>query len=215
MTSHKSAPPSSACARFLGTDHQIDTYFRVPSGRLKIRKGRIENALIFYQRPNTARARRSTIDMMLLPRRNSVRTILAGSLGILAVVDKRREIYFAGNVMLRSISTGSAAWGSLWKWRQSRSRATSTRCARKPDNSRSFSPSPRLTLSHCPIATWSAKDERRARSNGLRGARTVRRPTVCGTLLYFNLSRGFHAAPTRHPSGPGVPPHPAHDGVSR
>ena len=87
-------------ARFLGTDHQIDTYFRVPSGRLKIRKGRIENALIFYQRPNTARARRSTIDMMLLPRRNSVRTILARSLGILAVVDKRREIYFAGNVKI-------------------------------------------------------------------------------------------------------------------
>jgi predicted adenylyl cyclase CyaB len=87
-------------ARFLGTDHQIDTYFRVPSGRLKIRRGRIENALIFYQRTNTARARRSTIDIMLLPRRNSVRTILARSLGILAVVEKRREIYFSGNVKI-------------------------------------------------------------------------------------------------------------------
>ena len=37
-------------ARFIGTDHQIDTYFRVPSGRLKVREGRIENALIFYRR---------------------------------------------------------------------------------------------------------------------------------------------------------------------
>jgi len=87
-------------ARFLGKDHQIDTYFRVPSGRLKIREGRIENALIFYKRTNAARARRSTIDMMLLPRRNSVRAILTHSLGILAVVDKRREIYFVGNVKI-------------------------------------------------------------------------------------------------------------------
>lgn len=87
-------------ARFLGTDHQIDTYFRVPAGRLKIREGRIENSLIFYQRTNSARARRSTVEMMLLPRRNSVRAILSRALGVLAVVDKRREIYFVGNVKI-------------------------------------------------------------------------------------------------------------------
>jgi predicted adenylyl cyclase CyaB len=87
-------------ARFLGRDHQIDTYFRVPTGRLKVREGRIENALIFYRRTNMARARRSMVEMALLPRRNSVRAILARALGVLAVVDKRREIYFAGNVKI-------------------------------------------------------------------------------------------------------------------
>jgi len=87
-------------ARFLGMDHQVDTYFRVPAGRLKIREGRIENSLIFYQRTDRAQARRSTVEMMLLPRRNSVRAILAGALGVLAVVDKRREIYFVGNVKI-------------------------------------------------------------------------------------------------------------------
>jgi predicted adenylyl cyclase CyaB len=87
-------------ARFLGTDHQVDTYFRVPSGRLKVREGRLENSLIHYRRTNTARARRSTVEMMLLPRRNSVRAILSGALGVLAVVDKRREIYFVGNVKI-------------------------------------------------------------------------------------------------------------------
>jgi adenylate cyclase, class 2 len=87
-------------ARSLGTDHQIDTYFRVPAGRLKIREGRLENALIFYQRTDAARARRSTVEMVLLPRRNSVRAILSRALGVLAVVDKRREIYFAGNVKI-------------------------------------------------------------------------------------------------------------------
>jgi predicted adenylyl cyclase CyaB len=87
-------------ARLVGTDHQADTYFRVPSGRLKVREGRIENALIHYQRSNASRARRAEVDMMLLPRRNNVRTILNRALGVLAAVDKRREIYFVGNVKI-------------------------------------------------------------------------------------------------------------------
>ena len=87
-------------ARFIGTDHQVDTYFRVPSGRLKVREGRLENALIFYQRSNLRRARQAAVEMMLLPRRNSLRAILARSLGTLAVVDKRREIYFVKNVKI-------------------------------------------------------------------------------------------------------------------
>ena len=87
-------------ARFIGTDRQVDTYFQVSSGRLKIREGRIENALISYRRSNTPRTRRSTVDMMLLPRRNSVRTILATALPVQAVVEKRREIYFVGNAKI-------------------------------------------------------------------------------------------------------------------
>ena len=87
-------------ARSLGTDRQVDTYFRVPAGRLKVREGRIENSLIFYQRTNSSRARRSIVEMLLLPRRNSLRAILSRALGVLAVVDKRREIYFVGNVKI-------------------------------------------------------------------------------------------------------------------
>ena len=87
-------------ARSIGTDHQVDTYFRVPSGRLKVREGRIENALIFYRRSNARRARQSAVEMMLLPRRNSLRAILARAFATLAVVDKRREIYFVKNVKI-------------------------------------------------------------------------------------------------------------------
>ena len=87
-------------ARFIGTDHQIDTYFRVPSGRLKVREGRIENALIFYRRSDVRRARQSNVEMVLLPRRNSLRVVLARAFGTLAVVDKRREIYFVKNVKI-------------------------------------------------------------------------------------------------------------------
>ncbi len=87
-------------ARFIGTDHQIDTYFNVPGGRLKVREGRIENALIFYRRNNAPRARQSAVEITLLPRPNSLRAILARALGTLAVVDKRREIYFVKNVKI-------------------------------------------------------------------------------------------------------------------
>jgi predicted adenylyl cyclase CyaB len=87
-------------ARSIGTDHQVDTYFRVPAGRLKVREGRIENAVIFYRRSNARRARQSAVEMMLLPRRNSLRAILARALATLAVVDKRREIYFVKNVKI-------------------------------------------------------------------------------------------------------------------
>jgi adenylate cyclase, class 2 len=85
-------------ARFVGEDHQVDTYFRVPHGRLKIREGQIENALIFYERANSPRARLSRISLLPLPPMNRMRAVLAGALGVLAVVDKRREIYFVGNV---------------------------------------------------------------------------------------------------------------------
>lgn len=87
-------------ARFIGTDRQVDTYFQVSSGRLKVREGRIENALIAYRRSNTPRTRRANVDMMLLPRRNSVRTVLSAALPVQAVVEKRREIYFVGNAKI-------------------------------------------------------------------------------------------------------------------
>ena len=38
-------------AVFKGVDHQIDTYFPVKHGRLKIREGNIENCIVHYDRP--------------------------------------------------------------------------------------------------------------------------------------------------------------------
>jgi adenylate cyclase, class 2 len=87
-------------ARFAGTDHQVDTYFSVPRGRLKVREGNIENALIFYRRVNKRRARRSDVLLVKLEPGNSMRQLLAAVFGVLAVVDKRREIYFVRNVKI-------------------------------------------------------------------------------------------------------------------
>jgi len=87
-------------AKFVGTDHQVDTYFHVPHGRLKVREGNIENALIFYERTNAQGARTAKVQMLELPPENPVKAILSEALGVLAVVDKRREIYFVDNVKI-------------------------------------------------------------------------------------------------------------------
>ena len=48
-------------ADFKGIDHQIDTYFKVNNGRLKLREGNIENHLIFYQRSDQEGPKQSDV----------------------------------------------------------------------------------------------------------------------------------------------------------
>jgi adenylate cyclase class 2 len=87
-------------ARFAGEDHQIDTYFRVHNGRLKLREGNIENSLIFYSRSNQAGPKQSAVTMSAVPAGSDMRVVLSKALGVLVTVDKRREIYFVENVKI-------------------------------------------------------------------------------------------------------------------
>ncbi len=94
--------------RFVGEDHQIDTYFNVPSlstqsfgehaGRLKLREGNIENALIHYEREDVTGAKSSHVLLYQHQPDKTLKEILIKTLGIKAVVDKKRKIYFIGNV---------------------------------------------------------------------------------------------------------------------
>ena len=85
-------------ADFKGTDHQIDTYFKVRFGRLKLREGNIENYLIHYEREDKGGPKQSNISLYKPGPESSLKGLLAKALGILAVVDKHREIYFIDNV---------------------------------------------------------------------------------------------------------------------
>lgn len=85
-------------AKFGGIDQQVDTYFHVAHGRLKLREGKIENALIYYQRPNEAGPK--TSDVLLSAASPGLKQILAGALGVLVAVEKRREIYYLENVKI-------------------------------------------------------------------------------------------------------------------
>ena len=87
-------------ARFVGRDRQVDTYFRCAAGRLKLREGAIENALIYYRRPDAAGPKRSDIELARVAPDAALREVLEAALGVETVVDKSRAIYFAGNVKL-------------------------------------------------------------------------------------------------------------------
>lgn len=83
---------------FIGEDHQVDTYFNVPFGRLKLREGKIENALIHYQRKNTADAKLSNVLLYQHQPDKNLKPLLKRALGIKVIVNKIRKIYLIDNV---------------------------------------------------------------------------------------------------------------------
>jgi len=87
-----------------GTDHQCDTYFTVPKGRLKIRKGTIENCLVWYERPDISGPKQCSYHIIQFERGDEklsmMRELLETSLGITVQVVKEREIYFIDNVKI-------------------------------------------------------------------------------------------------------------------
>lgn len=84
--------------RFIGIDLQTDTYFNAAQGRLKLRQGNIENALIHYERKNTPGAKSAAILLYQANPSETLKDILTRALGVLAVVQKKRKIYFIENV---------------------------------------------------------------------------------------------------------------------
>lgn len=88
-------------AYFKGTDHQVDHYFNVPEGRLKLRSGSIEHSLIFYRRSNQAGPKDSSVGLTKIDTQalaDSMAATLDQALGTWVKVDKQREIYFIDNV---------------------------------------------------------------------------------------------------------------------
>jgi predicted adenylyl cyclase CyaB len=85
-------------AKFTGVDHQIDTYFRVNKSRLKLREGNVENYLIYYEREDKEGPKQSNIILFKQEPNSTLKEILTKSLGILVVVDKKREIYWIDHV---------------------------------------------------------------------------------------------------------------------
>ncbi|MFC4261651.1 class IV adenylate cyclase [Ferruginibacter yonginensis] len=84
--------------RFIGTDHQKDTYYNVTIGRLKLREGNIENALIWYDRANSTGSKQSDILLYKHQPDDALKKILLKLHGIKIIVEKARKIYFVDNV---------------------------------------------------------------------------------------------------------------------
>lgn len=87
-------------AQFKGVAQQTDTYFRVETGRLKLREGNLEQGLIFYQRPNQADPKPSNIILCHVQDNEQLKVLLSAALGVKVVVVKQREIYFLDNTKI-------------------------------------------------------------------------------------------------------------------
>lgn len=87
-----------AGADFQGTDHQVDQYFLVPEGRLKLRRGPIENSLIFYRRAECTGPKTSEVSLYHPQDPDALAEVLVHALPVWVTIDKERRIYFHGNV---------------------------------------------------------------------------------------------------------------------
>jgi predicted adenylyl cyclase CyaB len=86
---------TSLGAQHMGTFRQIDVYFDVPKGRLKLREveGSNETELIYYERENVAGPKRSDDFILKVPKPTFFKTLLERLLETSAIVEKVREIY--------------------------------------------------------------------------------------------------------------------------
>ena len=87
--------------KHLGMDHQIDTYFRTPNGRLKLRESSLSGAMLIpYIRSNISGPKKSDYALLRTDDPALSKRLLSEILGIETIVEKHRDIYLAGNVRI-------------------------------------------------------------------------------------------------------------------
>jgi adenylate cyclase class 2 len=87
-------------AELQGIDRQVDTYYEARTGRLKLRRGTIEHALIAYIRADQPGPKVSQVTLYEPNDADRLHATLSAALGVLVVVDKQRHIWWADNVKL-------------------------------------------------------------------------------------------------------------------
>jgi adenylate cyclase, class 2 len=95
----------STCARIrarkIGILNQLDTYFKVKEGRLKLREiGGKKSQLIYYRRSNLKRSRYS--DYVIVPVENAkgMKTVCEKQFGVKVVVRKSRTLFLYKNARI-------------------------------------------------------------------------------------------------------------------
>ena len=81
--------------------HQIDTYFNVPEGRLKLREEGLDFAsLIYYHRSDMAESCYSDYHICQIQDLDSFKLILSNALGTKVIVEKIRDLWRFGNTRI-------------------------------------------------------------------------------------------------------------------
>ncbi len=98
---------SAVATSRIGLMRQMDTYFRVREGRLKLREiepldppGELSRVLIAYFRPGEAGVRTSEYELVPVSEESPLLAILAANCGTEVVVRKRREVFLHHNVRI-------------------------------------------------------------------------------------------------------------------
>lgn len=95
------ARASALATETVGVDDQVDTYFRVPTGRLKLRESSLSGGqLVPYLRPDDDGPRRADYQVIPVPDPDGLKTLLTEMLGVHRIVRKRREIWLFENVRI-------------------------------------------------------------------------------------------------------------------
>ena len=80
---------------------QLDTYFNVPQGRLKLREIDTHKAeLIYYERSDLAESRYSNYQICDVPEPMAFKQIATMALGVKGVVEKQRELWMFGDTRI-------------------------------------------------------------------------------------------------------------------
>ncbi|UCE96117.1 MAG: class IV adenylate cyclase [Candidatus Bathyarchaeota archaeon] len=89
-------------AKKIGVFHQIDTYYEVPTGRLKLREveGKADSELIYYEREDVFEPKKNSVFIFQLSQSQILKGILNRILTIKGVVDKIREIYLYDDIQI-------------------------------------------------------------------------------------------------------------------
>jgi adenylate cyclase class 2 len=82
-------------AEHIGAVRQIDTYYEVPQGRLKLREteGENEAQIVYYERPDVKGLKKSQVFITELPKPQFMKQFLSNVLRTKTIVDKQRIIY--------------------------------------------------------------------------------------------------------------------------
>ena len=88
-------------AEYVQTMHQVDTYFNVPKGRLKLRETEnYEATLVYYERPDTAASRYSRYQLCDIANGAAFKQMMSDVLGVKVIVEKKRELWTYGNTRI-------------------------------------------------------------------------------------------------------------------
>lgn len=88
-------------AKHVGLDHQVDTYFHTPKGRLKLRESSLSGAMLIpYLRSDLSGPKKSHYALLNTQDPILVKQLLTEMLGVETVVEKHRDIYLADNVRI-------------------------------------------------------------------------------------------------------------------